>query len=79
MSRWLVIGAAGQLGTDLMAVLGKDAVGIDMPQIDITDPASVAAAVAEHQPDIVVNCAAYTAGTNAENSLGVVDLPTSSS
>lgn len=67
MSRWLVIGAAGQLGTDLMAVLGKDAVGIDMPQIDITDPASVADAVAEHQPDIVVNCAAYTAVDDAEN------------
>ncbi len=67
MSRWLVIGAAGQLGTDLMAVLGSSAVGVDMPQIDITDPASVGAAVHEHQPDIVVNCAAYTAVDAAES------------
>lgn len=67
MSRWLVIGAAGQLGTDLMTVLGPSAVGLDVPTIDITDPASVTAAVAEHSPDIVVNCAAYTAVDDAES------------
>lgn len=66
MSRWLVIGAAGQLGTDLMSVLGEQAVGVDLPQIDITDPDSVAAVVAEVGPDIVVNCAAYTAVDDAE-------------
>lgn len=67
MSRWLVIGAAGQLGTDLMAVLGADAAGVDVPLIDITDPESVAAIIGENRPDIVVNCAAYTAVDAAES------------
>ena len=34
----LVVGCKGQLGTDCMSVLGKKAVGIDLPDIDITKP-----------------------------------------
>lgn len=66
MSRWLVIGAAGQLGSDLMDVLGDEAVGVDLPAIDITDPASVTAVIDDVAPQIVVNCAAYTAVDDAE-------------
>ena len=64
---WLVIGCRGQLGTDLMSVVGADAVGLDVPDIDITDPASVASAVRDVAPDVVVNCAAYTAVDKAED------------
>ena len=64
---WLVIGCRGQLGTDLMSVVGADAVGLDVPDIDITDPASVASAVRDVAPDVVVNCAAYTAVDDAED------------
>ena len=41
-----------------MSVVGADTVGLDVPDIDITDPASVASAVQDVAPDVVVNCAA---------------------
>ncbi len=69
MSRWLVTGANGQLGHDLMDILpaaGHIAVGLDLPEIDITDPESVADALSTHRPDVVVNAAAYTAVDAAE-------------
>jgi len=68
--RVLVVGAAGQLGTDLVEVLrlapGDEVVGIDLPDIDITDPDSVRRVLADVAPDVVVNCAAYTAVDEAE-------------
>ena len=69
MARWLVIGCDGQLGSDLMEVLpaaGHEAVGMDLPAIDITQPTSVAAALDSVAPDVVVNAAAYTAVDAAE-------------
>lgn len=65
--RWLVVGGAGMLGQDLVRVLserGHEAVPVDLPAVDILDPASCAAAVAGF--DVVVNCAAYTAVDAAE-------------
>lgn len=64
---WLVIGSRGQLGTDLMDLLGDKAVGLDVPDIDITDLDSVAQAIYEVGPELVVNCAAYTAVDAAES------------
>ena len=69
MQRWLIVGAQGQLGHDLMDVVaeaGHDVVGMDLPAIDITDPTSVSAALDSVQPDVVVNAAAYTAVDAAE-------------
>lgn len=69
MQRWLIVGAEGQLGHDLMDVVaaaGHDVVGMDLPAIDITDPSSVAAAMNTVRPDVVVNAAAYTAVDAAE-------------
>ena len=69
MSRWLVTGAAGQLGTDVTAVLrmyGEDVVACDRNVLDITDPDSVQSALDDAQPRIVVNCAAYTRVDDAE-------------
>lgn len=63
---WLVIGSRGQLGTDLMDLLGERAVGMDVPEIDITDVDSVAQAIYDAAPEVVVNCAAYTAVDAAE-------------
>lgn len=63
---WLVVGSRGQLGTDLMAVLGPRAVGVDVPEIDITDPGSVRAVLDRVAPEVVINCAAYTAVDAAE-------------
>ena len=37
--RWLVVGANGMLGTELMRLLdGRNVTGVDLPAIDITDP-----------------------------------------
>jgi dTDP-4-dehydrorhamnose reductase len=66
---WLVTGAGGMLGRDVLAHLvatGDDAVGLDRRSLDITDPALVRAAMRQHRPDIVVNCAAWTAVDDAE-------------
>ena len=68
-SRWLVVGANGMLGHDLMEVIsesGHDVVGMDLPEIDITSASSVAAALDGAQPQVVVNAAAYTAVDAAE-------------
>ena len=69
MARWLVIGCNGQLGSDLMEVLaeaGHERVGMDLPDIDITSPKSVAEALHRVHPRVVVNAAAYTAVDAAE-------------
>jgi dTDP-4-dehydrorhamnose reductase len=65
--RWLVTGASGMLGQDLVALLraeGDDVVAAGRSELDVTDPAAVERAVAGH--DVVVNCAAYTAVDAAE-------------
>jgi dTDP-4-dehydrorhamnose reductase len=67
--RWLVVGAKGMLGHDLMGVIaaaGHEVVGMDLPEIDITAPDSVASALDSTRPDVVVNAAAYTAVDAAE-------------
>ena len=58
--RWVVLGAGGMLGHDLLRTLhGRDAVGLARRDVDITDEAAVLDAVAG--ADVVVNCAAWTA------------------
>ncbi|MFD9408538.1 dTDP-4-dehydrorhamnose reductase [Streptomyces sp. NPDC059989] len=66
-ARWLVTGAAGMLGQDVLAVLkdaGIETVGLGRADLDLTDPAAVRAAV--EGMDIVVNCAAWTDVDGAE-------------
>jgi dTDP-4-dehydrorhamnose reductase len=68
--RVLVIGAAGQLGNDVVDALAQNSslavLGIDLPEIDITDPDSVELVFGGFDPDYVINCAAYTAVDAAE-------------
>ncbi|AUG77778.1 dTDP-4-dehydrorhamnose reductase [Kitasatospora sp. MMS16-BH015] len=65
MTSWLVTGAGGMLGRDVVSVLGDAPVtALDRGALDITDPAAVWAAVAGH--DVVVNCAAWTDVDGAE-------------
>lgn len=69
MSRWLVTGAGGMLGHDVVALLRdreEYVVALARADLDITSPADVSAAIAAHQPDVVVNCAAWTAVDDAE-------------
>ena len=70
MTRWLVTGAGGMLGQDLTGLLlragREDVIGLGRSELDITDPAATMAAVLQAQPDIVVNCAAWTSVDDAE-------------
>jgi dTDP-4-dehydrorhamnose reductase len=67
--RWLVTGSGGMLGCDLVAALagrGEDVTGLSRKELDVTDEVAVAAALADRRPDVVVNCAAWTAVDDAE-------------
>jgi dTDP-4-dehydrorhamnose reductase len=67
--RVLVTGAAGMLGHRVVAdalARGWEAVGIDLPDGDLTDADVAQALVEEHAPDAVVHCAAFTDVDGAE-------------
>lgn len=67
MAQWLVVGARGMLGTDLVATLkdsAHDVTAWSRTDLDITDPEQVAARVQGF--DVVVNAAAWTAVDAAE-------------
>ena len=69
MTRWLVTGAAGMLGRDLTALLtarDEEFTALARADLDLTDAGAVAAAVSSVKPDVVVNCAAWTAVDAAE-------------
>ncbi len=69
MTRWLVTGAAGMLGRDLTALLAarnEEFTALARADLDLTDADAVNAAVAAVKPDVVVNCAAWTAVDAAE-------------
>jgi dTDP-4-dehydrorhamnose reductase len=69
MSRWVVAGAGGMLGRDLLAVLrdeGEDVIGLSRADLDVTDEPAVGAVLRRARPDVVVNCAAWTAVDDAE-------------
>ncbi|WP_278237541.1 dTDP-4-dehydrorhamnose reductase [Isoptericola sp. AK164] len=66
-SRWLVVGAHGMLGRDLLDVLrtaGRDVVGLGRAELDLTAAEAARAAVVGF--DVVVNAAAWTAVDDAE-------------
>jgi dTDP-4-dehydrorhamnose reductase len=66
MTRYLVAGAGGMLGADLLDVLaGREVTALTRADLDISDAAAVHAAVPGH--DVVINAAAYTAVDAAEN------------
>jgi dTDP-4-dehydrorhamnose reductase len=70
MTCWLVTGATGMLGRDLVSQLqasGAAVTGLGRAQLDITDPAAVTAVMREVGPEVVVNCAAWTAVDDAES------------
>jgi len=69
VKRWLVTGAGGMLGRDLVSVLegrGAEVAALRRTDLDITEGAAVRAALWHWQPDVVVNCAAWTAVDDAE-------------
>jgi dTDP-4-dehydrorhamnose reductase len=66
----LVLGGAGQVGTELQAFRWPDGVSVHAPsraELDVADTAAVAAALAARTYGAVINTAAYTAVDKAES------------
>jgi dTDP-4-dehydrorhamnose reductase len=62
--RLLVTGAGGQLGLDLVAAArdaGDDVIAADRASLDVGDRDAVVRLVGETRPEVIVNCAAWTA------------------
>lgn len=57
--RALITGGGGQLASDLVTVLGDDAVALSHSELDIDVPEQIDRAFEEHRPDVVFNCAAF--------------------
>jgi dTDP-4-dehydrorhamnose reductase len=65
----LVTGAGGQVGRALCTLAATEAVpwrGVDHAALEIADAAAVAACLRDHEPRVVVNCAAWTDVDGAE-------------
>ncbi|WP_447553419.1 dTDP-4-dehydrorhamnose reductase [Vreelandella sp. EE22] len=65
----LVTGGNGQVGSELrrqLATLGE-VLAPARAALDLAEPEAVSAYLAKHQPDVIVNAAAYTAVDNAES------------
>ena len=68
MRNALVLGAGGQLGSELARLLGSDS-GVAHAQASVTDRESIDRLIRERRPEIVFNCAAYNAVDRAETEL----------
>jgi dTDP-4-dehydrorhamnose reductase len=62
-----ILGAGGQLGQDLCRALTGEIVPLGRPDVDLTRPETLAAALVPHRPDVVINCAAYNFVDRAED------------
>ncbi|WP_191364246.1 dTDP-4-dehydrorhamnose reductase [Limosilactobacillus oris] len=70
MSKIMITGANGQLGTELRHLLDEKGIvydAFDSREMDITDRAAVDQRFAACQPEIVFHCAAFTAVDPAED------------
>ena len=68
--RVLLTGGSGRLGRELQSELPRLGVEVFAPpraELDVTDPATVSAALARYTPDVVVHAAAYTDVKGAES------------
>jgi dTDP-4-dehydrorhamnose reductase len=83
-TKFLLIGANGQLGSDLVKTLaGEDLLPLTHQDVDICEPVGVRATLRHYRPEVVINTAAYHKVDECEmnadqafavNSLGVRDL-----
>jgi dTDP-4-dehydrorhamnose reductase len=63
--RAVVLGAGGQLGSDISRLIGPGS-GFTHEQISVTDPDAIDALISSLRPEVVFNCAAYNAVDRAE-------------
>lgn len=62
-----VLGANGQLGSAFARFLGDSCIGVTRADLDMTDTDAIRPWVESTRPDLVLNCAAYTAVDAAES------------
>lgn len=59
----IVIGANGQLGSDIVKIFGADSfyeiIPLNHPDIDITKPDTINSAIEKYQPEMIISTAAY--------------------
>jgi dTDP-4-dehydrorhamnose reductase len=58
----MLIGAGGQLATDLVQVLresGEDILALTQEDLDITNVSALRGALAQYRPEVVLNCSVY--------------------
>lgn len=69
--KFLITGAKGQLGYDLIKELErrgyKDILATDTDNMDITNKEQTIKVIKEYDPDVIFHCAAYTAVDKAED------------
>ena len=69
MKRWMITGGDGMLATAVREALEQrdlDVVPLAKRELDITSFDAIKAAMHQHRPDVIVNCAAYTKVDDAE-------------
>ena len=74
---WLVLGAKGQLGQELIHLLkikNIEATGTDRNEIDFVKPNEIAGKLAKLNPSHIVNCGAYTQVDKAEEEPELANL-----
>lgn len=72
----LIFGGNGQLGTHLVneaKTAGLSVIALDRDDADFSNQDSVKQAVTKNQPDIIINCCAYTAVDKAEEETDLAD------
>jgi len=74
---WLVLGAKGQLGQELIHLLkikNIEAIGTDRNEIDFSKPNEIPENLAKLNPSHIVNCGAYTQVDKAEEESELANL-----
>lgn len=66
--RILITGGTGQLGSDVYELLNKshDVFSLGSKELDISNSVAVSSTISKIQPDVLINCAAYTAVDHCE-------------
>ena len=70
MSKILLIGITGQVGQELQQILPNtfdEVIGVNRDSLDLTQTEQISQQIAQIQPDLIVNAAAYTAVDKAES------------
>ncbi len=62
-----VVGANGQLGSDLVKVLSGNCIPLTHAEIEVKNSSNCLKVLEGHKPEIVINCAAYVRVDNAED------------